>query len=231
MSDVARARLRGDGGRGRAQDELSRAVLRPRVRLRVHASHVADPRGHEPPGLRPGRARARDGVVGLVRVRVDDERNRRREHRDAADRVRGHDRRVLHGPGRPARVPGRGRVVRGRVLRRARPQLRALRLGGSRRSRGAPRGGASVAVVRRCRSRRARGRVRRRGLPGLGVARVARDRRRRDADRREHGVARLAVPLRGALRAHRHHRARRVDRRDRDRHVGARPAMRRTSCP
>ena len=43
------------------------------------------------------------------------------------------------------------------------------------------------------------------------------DRRRGNADRRAGGVARLALALRRALRTHRHHRARRVDRRDRDR--------------
>ena len=86
-------------------------------------------------GVRARGARARDGVVGLVGVRVDDERDRRRERRDAPDHLRGDGGRVLHGARGPRRVPGRGGVVRRRLLRRPRPQLDAVRLGRPRRSR------------------------------------------------------------------------------------------------
>ena len=99
---------------------------------------------------------------------------------------------------------------------------RAVRLGSPRRSGNLRARRAARAVVPGGRRRRARRRLRRSRLPRVGLARVARHRRRRDAHRRARGVARLAVALRGALRADRDHRARRVDRRDRDRDVGAR---------
>ena len=156
MTDVAPLRPRADRrGRG-AQDQLPRAVLRPRLRVRVHAGDGADPRGHEPAGLRPRGARARDGVVGVVGVRVDDERDRRRERGHAADHVRGDGGRVLHGARRPRRVPGRGGLVRRRLLRRAHAELGAVRVGCPRRSRPAPRDRAALALVPHRGLRRAR---------------------------------------------------------------------------
>ena len=143
MTDVAPLRPGADlRGRG-AQDQLPRALLRSRLRVRVHAGDSADPRGHDSAGVRPRGARARDGVVGVVGLRVDDERDRRRERGHAPDHVRGDGGRVLHGARRPRRVPGRGRMVRRRLLRRARAQLDAVRVGCPRRP-----GGPAIAMAR-----------------------------------------------------------------------------------
>ncbi len=49
------ARHRGHGGRGGAEDELHRALLRSRVRVCVHAGDRAHPRGHERRGVRCAR--------------------------------------------------------------------------------------------------------------------------------------------------------------------------------
>ena len=79
-NDRRRSARRGiERGGGGAEDQLHRALLRPRVRLRVHAGHRVDPRGHERAGIPALGARARDGVVGVVGLRVDDQRDRRRE--------------------------------------------------------------------------------------------------------------------------------------------------------
>src|SRR5687768_4927407 len=60
----------------RAPDVLPRALLRPRLRLRDHAGGGVDARGADSGRLREVRARARDGLLGVVGLRVGDERDR-----------------------------------------------------------------------------------------------------------------------------------------------------------
>ncbi len=74
-------------------------------------------------------------------------------------------------------------------------------------------------------SARTRRRIRGQRPSRVGLARVARARRRRRAGGGTGRVAHLAVALRRALRADRDHRARGVDRGDRDRNLGARARL------
>ena len=60
----------------RAARVVPRALLRPRLRLRRHAGREPDHRRHEPRRLRARGADAGHDLVGVVGVRVDDERHR-----------------------------------------------------------------------------------------------------------------------------------------------------------
>ena len=101
--------------RGRARDRpvargerrgaryAARAVLRPRLRLRVHAGHGADQRRPDLGGTRERPRRARRPLVGVGRVRLADEHRRCRRGRGPSRRLRRDDgdaRRVARRAGR-----------------------------------------------------------------------------------------------------------------------------------
>ena len=112
----------------RAPDEPRRAVLGPRLRVRDHPGLGA---ARTPPhlgGLRAVDARARAGLVGVVGVRVGDERPRPgRPARPAAALFLAMMLAFLVGAGRPARVGRGGHAVRARLRGRALPSPRAVR--------------------------------------------------------------------------------------------------------
>ena len=138
---------------------------------------------------------------------------------------------LLHGPRGAGCVPGRGCLVRRGVLRRAHPSVGALQLGSPRPSGAFPRDDSTGALVRGRGSARTRRRIRGQRPPRVGLARVARARRRRRADGGAGRVAHLAVALRRAFCADRDHRARGVDRGDRDRNLRGSSATRRMRSP
>ena len=76
-----------DPARRRAGD-AARALLRPRLRPRLHPVHGADGAPPDLVGARPGPARARHALVGVDRLRLADQRHRPRGGRRAPGHVR-----------------------------------------------------------------------------------------------------------------------------------------------
>ena len=127
-ADRARGGARGEG-------HPARALLRPRLRLRLHPGHRPDGREPDLGGRRPGHARAGGRVVGVERLRVADQRPalRRRDRAGRAARGDGRDAgRGARGAGGVRRRLGRLRL---RLLRRPRDPHRRLHLRRARRRR------------------------------------------------------------------------------------------------
>ena len=97
----------------------ARALLRPRLRARLHPVHGADVGQPDLVGARPGPARARHALVGLGRLLLADQRHRPRGGRGAAGHVR-------RDGGAADRL-----ALRARRVRRPRHRLRARLRGGA----------------------------------------------------------------------------------------------------
>ena len=207
------AEPRDDGRRG-AEGHPARAVLRPRLRLRLHPGHRADGGQPDLGGPRPGDARPGGGLVGVGRLRLADQlaalrrrhRPRRAAGRDGGDADRG--------ARRPAGVRRRLGRLRDRLLRRPRDPHRRLRLRRARRQQ--PRGDPQPrpGPARGAGADRAR-RLPRRRRGGRALGRRPADRLRHAVRARRQRLHRLALALPRALRPDRDHRPRRVDRRHR----------------
>ena len=148
--------------RERASRLDGRALLRPRVRVRVHAGDDALARAGHLGRVGAGPAGDLRAVVGMGELRLADERGRRRGRlRPGNDAVR--DRRAVRGrPRRPGGIRRAAIRVRRRVLHGSRQLRRALRARGQARA-GPARGGAADLLAGRC-----RGRAHRRGCVHAG---------------------------------------------------------------
>ena len=197
----------------------ARALLRSRLRARLHAVHRADGGRPDLGGARAGAARARPALVGLGRLRVADE--RRSTRRKASSRLaifvsmaallvvalcvpEAFDDSALALRGRlrdrPVHAPG---AVRAREPRRRRASgIRSNGLGVST--------ALGVAIA-------ARGGLVRRSAPGDALGPGAPARLWRAVSLRRGRVEARPGTLRRAARTDLHHRARRVDRRARGR--------------
>ena len=233
----ARARPRSTCGRAptRSGGDVPRAVLRPRLRLRGHPALA--PPARAPHVRRRGRNRlpAPGRVVGVDLHDLDDELVRPRVGRGARGAGRGDAREPADGDRDPGRVRRPRGAVRG-VLRRAPgdPQRLHRRRDGqgaadARRVRADPR------LERHGRRGLDHGRDRARRLAGADLDRRARPRLRSAVRRLLDAAPRADVDdrpgdrgraLRRALPAVHHHRARRVDRRDRRDRLEPRPRAR-----